>query len=66
MSNASIGTNASSASSARIKEEARIAELIARSVLLKKQQALEDEEIRIRRMKEEFKLESDLAIANEN
>ena len=51
-------------SSTRMKEEARRAELMTRSTLLKQQQALEDEEIRVRRKKEAFKLEFELAITD--
>jgi len=50
----SLRSYASSISSARLKEEARKAELLARSALLRQKQALEDEELRVRRMKEGF------------
>lgn len=57
-------TQATSVSSARIKEEARKAELMARAAMLKQKQALENEEQRVRQMKEEFYVQSEMAVVN--
>jgi hypothetical protein len=60
----SLRSHASSISSARVREEAKRAELLARSALLKQKQALDDEELCVSRMKEEFQLQSEMAISD--
>ena len=56
----------SSASAARMKEEAKKAELVARAAMLQKKQALEQEEhylqLRLRQKKEEFDLQTEIAV----
>ena len=58
----------SSASAARMKEEAKKAELVARAAMLQKKQALEQEEhylqLRLRQKKEEFDLQTEIAVTD--